>query len=102
MFLAGFFQADEGIPASSAVFQSGTAADLSFNDVFPNVAFAQVVVERDIGPFQYQQKRPGFTLVEVLSPCPTNWRMDPVSSCKWIDEIMVKEFPLGVIKEAKC
>ena len=52
--------------------------------------------------FEYQQKKTGFTLVEILSPCPTNWRMDPVRSCKWIDEVMAKEFPLGVIKETKC
>jgi 2-oxoglutarate ferredoxin oxidoreductase subunit beta len=52
--------------------------------------------------FEYQQKKTGFTLVEVLSPCPTNWKMDPVESCKWIDAVMAKEFPLGVIKEVKC
>ncbi|MCP4713965.1 MAG: hypothetical protein GY868_02520, partial [Deltaproteobacteria bacterium] len=52
--------------------------------------------------FQYQQKQAGFSLVEILSPCPTNWRMDPIASCTWMDEVMVKEFPLGVVKEVKC
>ncbi len=52
--------------------------------------------------FQHQQKKTGFSLVEILSSCPTNWKMDPLKSCRWIDEIMVKEFPLGVIKEVKC
>jgi 2-oxoglutarate ferredoxin oxidoreductase subunit beta len=52
--------------------------------------------------FEHQQKKTGFSLVEILSPCPTNWRMDPLESCKWIDEVMTKEFPLGVIKEVKC
>lgn len=52
--------------------------------------------------FTVQQKQAGFSLVEILSPCPTNWRMDAVAACKWIDEVMVKEFPLGVIKEAAC
>lgn len=51
---------------------------------------------------EHQQKKTGFSLVEILSPCPTNWRMDPLESCKWIDEVMAKEFPLGVIKEVKC
>jgi len=37
--------------------------------------------------------------VEVLSPCPTNWKMNPLQSCKWIDEEMTKVFPLGVIKD---
>jgi len=38
-------------------------------------------------------------LVEILSPCPTNWKMSPVDACNWIDEIMSKEFPLGVFKD---
>ena len=41
----------------------------------------------------------GFSLVEILSPCPTNWRMDPLESWQWIDKVMTKEFPLGVIKD---
>jgi len=52
--------------------------------------------------FQHQLNKTGFSLVEILSPCGTNWKMDPLESCKWIDEVMVKEFPLGVIKEVKC
>jgi len=41
----------------------------------------------------------GYSLVEVLSPCPTNWKMSPIESWKWVDEVMSKEFPLGVIKD---
>jgi 2-oxoglutarate ferredoxin oxidoreductase subunit beta len=41
----------------------------------------------------------GFSLVEILSPCPTNWKMTPIDSCRWIDEVMSKEFPLGVMKD---
>jgi len=41
----------------------------------------------------------GFSMVEVLSPCPTNWRMTPIESWQWIDKVMSKEFPLGVIKD---
>jgi len=46
---------------------------------------------------QIEQK--GFSLVEVLSPCPTIWRKTPLESMKWIEEEMTKEFPLGIIKE---
>ena len=49
--------------------------------------------------FQIQIDGVGFSLVEVLSPCPTNWRMSPVESCKWIDEVMTTSFPLGVLKD---
>lgn len=41
----------------------------------------------------------GFSLVEILSPCPTNWKMSPLESWQWIDKEMTKVFPLGVIKD---
>jgi len=49
--------------------------------------------------FQVQIDGLGFSLVEILSPCPVNWRMDPLESWQWIDKEMTKEFPLGVIKD---
>lgn len=41
----------------------------------------------------------GFSFVEILSPCPTNWRMSPVDSRAWIDETMTKQFPLGLLRD---
>ena len=38
----------------------------------------------------------GFSLIEVLSPCPTIWKMTPVESQHWVRDVMEKEFPLGV------
>lgn len=49
--------------------------------------------------FQCQMDGMGFSLVEILSPCPTNWKMNPIDACKWIDEVMSKEFPPGVFKD---
>jgi 2-oxoglutarate ferredoxin oxidoreductase subunit beta len=49
--------------------------------------------------FQTQIDGLGFSLVEILSPCPTNWRMSPYEAWQWIDNVMTKEFPLGVIKD---
>jgi 2-oxoglutarate ferredoxin oxidoreductase subunit beta len=49
--------------------------------------------------FQTQIDDLGFSLVEILSPCPTNWRMSPLQAWQWIDKEMIKEFPLGVIKD---
>jgi 2-oxoglutarate ferredoxin oxidoreductase subunit beta len=49
--------------------------------------------------FQCQIDGLGFSLIEILSPCPTNWKMMPIDSCKWIDNVMSKEFPLGVFKD---
>lgn len=41
----------------------------------------------------------GFSLIEVLSPCPTNWKLSPVDSCKWIDDTITKTYPIKVIKD---
>jgi 2-oxoglutarate ferredoxin oxidoreductase subunit beta len=49
--------------------------------------------------FQVQLDGRGFSMVEILSPCPTNWKMTPVKSWQWIDEEMTKVFPLGVYKD---
>ncbi|MFA5320566.1 MAG: thiamine pyrophosphate-dependent enzyme [Candidatus Omnitrophota bacterium] len=48
--------------------------------------------------FDNQLKKNGFSLVELLSPCPTYWGMSPVAAMDWIKDTMVKEFPLGRIK----
>jgi 2-oxoglutarate/2-oxoacid ferredoxin oxidoreductase subunit beta len=49
--------------------------------------------------FQTQLDGKGFALVEILAPCPTNWKMNTVQSWKWVDDVLAKEFPLGVIKD---
>jgi 2-oxoglutarate/2-oxoacid ferredoxin oxidoreductase subunit beta len=49
--------------------------------------------------FQCQLDDMGFSLVELLSPCPTNWKMSTRDSWKWVNEEMVKTYPLGVIKD---
>ncbi len=48
--------------------------------------------------FGNQIEKKGFSLVEILSPCPTYWGLSPVKSLEWIRDAMVKEFPLGRIK----
>ncbi|MDR3337692.1 MAG: 2-oxoglutarate oxidoreductase [Treponema sp.] len=40
----------------------------------------------------------GFTMVEVLSQCPTNWGMDPLQAAEWLEQKMIPVFPLGEIK----
>lgn len=46
-----------------------------------------------------QMEGKGFTMVEILSPCPTNWRLDPVKACDWVREKMYPVFPPGVYKD---
>lgn len=45
--------------------------------------------------FQYQIEGKGYSLVEILANCPTNWRMSPVESNSHIMNEVVKAFPLG-------
>ena len=49
--------------------------------------------------FKIQMAGLGFSLVEILSPCPTNWKMSPIDACRWIDEDVAQTFPLKVIKD---
>ncbi|MCM8757552.1 MAG: thiamine pyrophosphate-dependent enzyme [Candidatus Omnitrophica bacterium] len=48
--------------------------------------------------FLNQIQNKGFSLVEILSACPTYWQMSPREALDWIKEVMIKEFPLGRIK----
>jgi len=41
----------------------------------------------------------GFSLVEVLSPCPTIWKMSAVDAQKWVRDVMEKTYPLGVLRD---
>ncbi len=41
----------------------------------------------------------GFSLVEVLAPCPTIWKMSPVDAQHWVRDVMEKTFPLGVMRD---
>ena len=49
--------------------------------------------------FKYQIEGRGFTMIEVLSTCPTNWGQTPVESLKWLESNMIPQYPLGVYKE---
>ena len=49
--------------------------------------------------FKAQMADLGFSLIEILSPCPTNWKMSPIDATKWVEETMTKTFPLKVIKD---
>ena len=44
-----------------------------------------------------QVKGLGFSLVEILSPCPTIWKMSAVDAQKWVRDVMEKTYPLGVL-----
>jgi len=49
--------------------------------------------------FQNQIEGKGFSLIEVVSTCPTNWGMTPEKALEWVDEKMIPYYPLGVYKD---
>ena len=61
-----------------------------------NVRAAKKAIKK---AFQNQVEGKGFSLVEVLSACPTNWGMTPQKALEWIDEKMIPQYPLGVYRD---
>ena len=48
--------------------------------------------------FQAQLDGLGFSMVEILSACPTNWGLKPIDALKWLEENMIPYYPLGEFK----
>ena len=61
-----------------------------------NVAKAKAAIRK---AFQNQLDGKGFSMVEIVTSCPTNWGMDALSALDYIEEKMLPEFPLGVIRD---
>ncbi len=51
--------------------------------------------------FKHQIAGLGFSMVELLSNCPTNWGLTPIESLRWIEERMIPVFPLGEFKKGE-
>lgn len=49
--------------------------------------------------FEAQKNNEGYSFVEILSPCPTNWRIDPINSMKHIEKTVTKTYKLGEFVE---
>ncbi len=64
----------------------------------PNLNKAKRAIKK---AFTLQQEGIGFTFIEVLSTCPTNWGMSPVESGQWVKSTMSQYYPLGVIKDVE-
>ncbi|MBE6623486.1 MAG: 2-oxoglutarate oxidoreductase [Ruminococcaceae bacterium] len=61
-----------------------------------NIRAAKAAIKK---AFQNQIEGKGFSLIEVLSTCPTNWGMTPEKSLNWLEENMLPYYPLGVYKD---
>ena len=63
----------------------------------PHIRKAKAAIKR---AFQNQIDGKGFSIVEVLSACPTNWGLSPVESLAWLKENLIPHYPPGVYKDA--
>lgn len=63
-----------------------------------NVRKAKAAIKK---AFQKQINKEGFTIVEVLSTCPTNWGLHPIDALKWLEENMMPYYPLGNYRDVK-
>ena len=66
----------------------------SVHDV-KNIKATKAAIKR---AFEVQKANKGFSIVEVLSTCPTNWGLNPIDSLKWLEENMLPFYPLGIYK----
>lgn len=62
-------------------------------DNVPNVRSAKKAIKK---AFQAQLDKKGFSIVEVLSTCPTNWGLSPADAFEWLRANMIPYYPLGV------
>lgn len=62
----------------------------------PNIRKAKAAIKK---AFTNQLNNKGFSIVEVLSTCPTNWGLTPVEALKWLENNMIPYYPLGAYKD---
>ena len=62
----------------------------------PNIRKAKKAIRR---AFEAQKNKEGFSIVEILSTCPTNWGLSPVDALGWLADNMIPYYPLGVYKD---
>lgn len=60
-----------------------------------NILKAKAAIKK---AFKNQLENKGFSLVELLSPCPASWGMSPKQAVKWVRDKMLLYFPLGEFK----
>ena len=65
-------------------------------DSVPNIRKARAAIKK---AFENQINKKGFSIVEVLSSCPTNWGMTPAEALDWLRDNMIPYYPLGVYKD---
>ena len=91
---------NDGYPLKMAEMMAGLEAPVLSARVAvntpKNVRQAIKVIKKGL---EVQRDKKGYAFIEVLSQCPTNWKQEPKEACEWIDEVVCKQYPLGVFKD---
>lgn len=65
-------------------------------DNVKNIRRAKIAIQK---AFEIQRDKKGFSIIELLSTCPTNWGVSPVQALDYVREKMIPFYPLGVYKD---
>jgi 2-oxoglutarate ferredoxin oxidoreductase subunit beta len=87
-------------PRSAAVTEPIEGASLVARtavDSPANVVSTRELIEK---AFRYQLEEKGFSMIEILSPCPTNWGMTPAEATTWLRKEMMDVYRLGIFKDS--
>ncbi len=88
---------DQGYPIRMSemlsTLQGATYIERVSVDSIPNIKKAKAAIKK---AFKCQIDKKGFSLVEVLSTCPTNWGKSPEEALEWLRENMMPQYPLGI------
>jgi 2-oxoisovalerate ferredoxin oxidoreductase beta subunit len=94
---------NEGMPMKVSELLSSLEAPVYIERVAlnnaKNILSARKAVRKAL---ELQKQQAGFTLVEILSPCPTIWKKDAVKARQFVEEKMIPAFPLGVYRDRKA
>lgn len=65
-------------------------------DTVPHIRETKKAIRK---AFEYQKEKKGFSIIEILSTCPTNWGLSPADAMKRVTNEMIPYYPLGVYKD---
>ncbi len=96
----GRSEANDGFPLRMSEMMAGLEAPALVARVGvnnpKNIRQAIKVIRQGL---EIQRDKKGYVFIEVMSQCPTNWKKDPAAACEWIDDVVCKQYPLGIYKD---
>ena len=100
---AGRSEEWSGLPIKMCEMRAGVPSSYFLERVAVNTTANIAKANKYIAKaFRLQMEGKGFTMIEVLSTCPTNWGLSPVEALDWLEKNMIPYYPLGVYKDKEA